>query len=136
MPDAIGDNALTKSSTHGYPDSDLGRWADKRGIGADGIDLAIATTVSDSPTDYLNVQATRVHGADASEIRDLLLSMPRPPSVAAPTADVVGGKRVTVLSSAVNGQTRLVYFYPSGDVLYAIETLDPSIAAKFLAAVQ
>lgn len=120
---------MTKSSLRPGPDETyFVELASRFGKQVGDVSWAHATTTTDEVA--MVIEATRVVGADAGQIRDFMLEasgLTGPPS-----QDVVGGKAVVVVTNDLGSRT---YLYASGDVLYRVDVLaDASVAADVLAA--
>ena len=130
IPDAIAQFPLTKSSTRADPeDINMVQLASRLGIQVADIAFAHATTTSD---DFVAViEATRVDGADAGLLRDIMLEASAGGLASEPSDEVVAGKEVVTVASSMGR----LYLYASGNVLYAVTVLDTSVAAEVLAAI-
>ena len=129
IPDAIAQFPLTKSSTRADPeDINVVQLASRLGIQVADIAFAHATTTSD---DFVAViEATRVDGADAGLLRDIMLEASAGGLASEPSDEVVAGKEVATVASSMGR----LYLYASGNVLYVVTVLDASVAAEVLAA--
>jgi hypothetical protein len=81
------------------------------------------------------VGAFRVLGADATGIADVLVQLGKVnPNGAIIDAGTIGGKKVRIVRVTVNGKDISWYYWPKGDVLFYIQTADPTAAEKFFTA--
>lgn len=130
IPDAIAGVSLTKTSSRADPgDGNMVELASRLGIQVADIAFAHATTTSD---DFVAIiEATRVSGADAERLRDVMLEASAGSLTSEPSDEVVGGKQVVAVTNDLGYR---FYLYASGDVLYTVSVLDASVAAQVLAA--
>jgi hypothetical protein len=79
----------------------------------------------------------RVKGSDPEKLRDILIEQGRTNNQGVgPAKDAtVGGKQVVTLEvQDGQGTTWTWYYWPKGDVLFYLQTVDPSVAAELIAA--
>jgi hypothetical protein len=127
IPDAIAGVSLTKSSSRAGPEN--AELASRLGIQVADIAFAHATTTSD---DFVAViEATRVTGADAAQLRDITLETIANSLASGPSVEVIGGKQVVAVSNSLGYR---FYLYASGDVLYTVSVRDALVATDVLAA--
>ncbi len=79
----------------------------------------------------------RVKGADPIKVRDTLIAQGTESSAGVGAAEdgTIGGKQVRILRvTAQDGTLWSWYYWPKGDVLFYVQTTDPTIAEQVLAA--
>lgn len=133
IPNSIAGAPLIKSSHHGTTDDGLDGLVAAVQRSIEDVDVATAATTASRIEQFLTAEVIRVRGADGSRVRDALFSQMAQPG-AAPAADVVGGKSVTVLRPAAGTQSPTLYAYATADMVFVIRAVDPALAAELLAA--
>jgi hypothetical protein len=144
LPKKVGDSALAPKSLTGTdvlatgdPTSIAALQAMLDATGATAADYQFAYSPFKTPagTDAA-VGVFRVKGSDPEKLRDILIEQGRTnnPAIGAPDDGTVGGKKVKILHvEDASGTTWSWYYWPKGDVLFYLQTVDSGVAEEVIA---
>jgi hypothetical protein len=144
LPKKIGDAALAPKSLTGTdvlatgdPTSIAALQAMLDATGATAADYQFAYSPFKTPagTDAA-VGVFRVKGSEPEKLRDILIEQGRTnnPGIGAPEDGTVGGKKVKILRvDDASGTTWSWYYWPKGDVLFYLQTVDSAVAEEVIA---
>jgi hypothetical protein len=144
LPKKVGDAALAPRSLTGTdvlatgdPTSIAALQAMLDATGATAADYQFAFSPFKTPagTDAA-VGVFRVKGSDPEKLRDVLIEQGRAnnPGIGAPDDGTVGGKKVKILRvEDSTGTTWSWYYWPKGDVLFYLQTVDAAVAEEVIA---
>ncbi len=145
LPEKIGDVKLAPRSltgtdvlTTGDPTSikALQAMLDATGATAADYQFAYSPFKTAAGTDAA-IGVFRVKGSDPEKLRDILIEQGRTnnPGVGPAKDATVGGKQVVTLEVQDGAGTAWTWYYwPKGDVLFYLQTVDPSVAEEVIAA--
>jgi hypothetical protein len=144
LPKKVGDAALAPKSLTGTdvlatgdPTSIAALQAMLDATGATAADYQFAYSPFKTPagTDAA-VGVFRVKGSEPEKLRDILIAQGRTnnPGIGAPEDGTVGGKKVKILRvDDASGTTWSWYYWPKGDVLFYLQTVDSAVAEEVIA---
>jgi hypothetical protein len=144
LPKKVGDAALAPRSLTGTdvlatgdPTSikALQAMLDATGATAADYQFAFSPFKTASGSDAA-IGVFRVKGSDPEKLRDILIEQGRTnnPGMGAPEDGTVGGQKVRILRiEDGSGTTWSWYYWPKGDVLFYLQTVDPAVAEEVIA---
>jgi hypothetical protein len=144
LPKKVGDSALAPRSLTGTdvlatgdPTSIAALQAMLDATGATAADYQFAFSPFKTPagTDAA-IGVFRVKGSDPEKLRDILIEQGRGnnPGIGAPDDGTVGGKKVKIVRvEDGSGTTWSWYYWPKGDVLFYLQTVDSAVAEEVIA---
>ncbi len=144
LPKKVGDAVLAPRSLTGTdvlatgdPTSIAALQAMLDATGATAADYQFAYSPFKTPagTDAA-VGVFRVKGSEPEKLRDILVEQGRTnnPGIGAPEDGTVGGKKVKILRvDDASGTTWSWYYWPKGDVLFYLQTVDSAVAEEVIA---
>jgi hypothetical protein len=144
LPTKVGDSALAPRSLTGTdvlatgdPTSIKALQAMLDATGATAADYQFAySPFKTAAGSDAAIGVFRVKGSDPEKLRDILIEQGRTnnPGIGAPEVGTVGGKKVTILRvDDGSGTTWSWYYWPKGDVLFYLQTVDPAVADEVVA---